>query len=365
MTISFLFSGIIISMIVVLLTTTSIRQHKYFRFGVIGYFTALLFMFGEHWLEYSGYSCDLPHTIFISAVFYLLLAPFLNAIIQSLFNAHFITKSFLIELIPAFSYLILMIPFYALDGETKCNYLTNYIDINQVSSYKHALLVWITFLQTSIYAYFWYRRIRSYSSTVKSTASSGDIEFLPWISRSLSTIVLFTFCMLATWIARSLSPDHYYILDQAENVVLSFIPIVFLFLLFFLPEKPFPSLEENSTFEGEVMEFDPTVRKQLEKLMQREKLYLHPDLNLGDLAKRMHLTRHGLSELLSRGFQKNFYDFVNEYRIVHARELMDSEMIKTFSLSGIARESGFNSYVSFYRVFKRIMQQTPSAYLNK
>lgn len=103
---------------------------------------------------------------------------------------------------------------------------------------------------------------------------------------------------------------------------------------------------------------------QLLALMQQEKLYLNPDLNLADVAERMQMTRHHVSDLMSQGVNKSFYDFVNEYRILHAKMLMKSDAIHTYSLEGVAQESGFNNYVSFYRVFKRFTGVTPSKYIN-
>lgn len=153
-------------------------------------------------------------------------------------------------------------------------------------------------------------------------------------------------------------------LDKIENITFSFIPHTFLLLLFFLHEKSLPQIHVPIPAE-------PNGRKIIKSeqvdllldLMNTQKLYLNPDLNLADVADHMRMSRHHLSELLSQGVLKNFYDFVNEYRIEHAKDLMSSEVINAYSLSGIARESGFNNYVSFYRVFKRTVGLTPSKFM--
>ncbi|MEP1780929.1 helix-turn-helix domain-containing protein [Reichenbachiella sp.] len=360
-----LFSAIVSSIINIALTSLSTFHNKNFLYGVIGYFSCLLIMFAEHLVEYAGYSCSYTFTIFISAIFYLLLAPFLNVIINSIFNRPVVWSKFLLEALPALIYLILMIPFYQLSGEAKCQYLAKYVDHHWFGSYKHKLLVWSIVMQTSIYAYTWFKKFRNYSLLIKSKASSSEIEFIPWISRLLGVIILFTSSVFLTWLARLFYPENYYLLDKSENVVLAFIPYVFLFLLFFLPEKPFPALDKSSAADSNEKGYDPLQIEQLAELMQRKKLYLNADLSLADVANQLNISRHALSNLLSQGVQKNFYDFVNEYRIAHAIQLMDSDMLKTFSLSGIARESGFNNYVSFFRVFKRLTELTPSAYIKE
>ena len=317
----------------------------------------------EHFIEYAGYSCTFSFTIFISAIFYLPLIPFLNIIINSLFSREVIWPKFLIEIIPALVFLVLMIPFFILSSDQKCSYLTRYLAEDLLGSYKHLLLIGILLLQTVIYSLIWYKKMHNYIQLVKSKSSSANIEFIPWISRLVGIIIMFTFFLVISWLARLFFPGNYHTLDQFGNIVLSFIPFVFLFLLFFLPKKPFPDATNNSYPEGNGKEVDLIHMGELTKLMEQEKIYLNSDLNLSGVADRMKLSRHDLSNILNQGFQKSFYDFVNEYRIAHARKLMDSDIIKTLSLSGIARESGFNSYVSFYRVFKRLNEQTPSDYL--
>ncbi|MEP1096042.1 MAG: helix-turn-helix domain-containing protein [Cyclobacteriaceae bacterium] len=363
--IAIIFSGFVIGLVNIILVSISTFQHKYLRHSVVGYFTCLLIIFTEHLIEYAGYSCAFPFTIYISAALYLLLFPILNVIVNSMFGQEVSRSNFLIEILPALGFFIIMIPFYASSGEHKCDYLNNYIVVNSVDSYKHLVLVATLTAQTLLYSFFWKKKFHNYIQLVKSRTSSGDIEFIPWVSRLLLVIVTFTLVIILSRVGRIYSPGNYYALDQIGNVVLSLFPVVFLFLLFFLPDQPFPSPIQESPSENRTKVFDPILKDQLLKLMEREQLYLLPDLSLSQVAEIMELSRHNLSNLLSQGFQKSFYDFVNDYRVTYAKKLMDSDMIKTFSLSGIARESGFNSYVSFYRVFKRIEKQTPSQYLRK
>lgn len=99
-------------------------------------------------------------------------------------------------------------------------------------------------------------------------------------------------------------------------------------------------------------------------LMENDKAYLNPDLNLSDLAKQANMSRGQLSEIINSGFNKNFNDFVNMYRVEAFKKMIKAEKHKKLSLLGIAFECGFNSKATFNRVFKKLTRYSPSQYLN-
>ena len=98
----------------------------------------------------------------------------------------------------------------------------------------------------------------------------------------------------------------------------------------------------------------------LENLMQEEQLFLNPQLTLRELAERLSTRPHHLSQALNRILQKNFNDYVNEYRVNEAIRLMNHPNYAHYSLMAIALESGFNSKATFNRIFKKIKGQAPS-----
>ncbi|WP_435622505.1 helix-turn-helix domain-containing protein [Flagellimonas sp.] len=103
--------------------------------------------------------------------------------------------------------------------------------------------------------------------------------------------------------------------------------------------------------------------EQIKTLMDTEKPYLDPELNLIDLAKRANMSRSQLSETINLGFNKNFNDFVNMYRIEAFKKMIAAEKHEQLSLLGIAFECGFNSKATFNRVFKKLTQRSPSEFL--
>ena len=104
--------------------------------------------------------------------------------------------------------------------------------------------------------------------------------------------------------------------------------------------------------------------KSLKKLMESEKPYLNPSLKLGDLAEQLHIKPKDLTVVLNHGLNKNFYDFLNQYRIHAAKEKLLDPAYDHLTILAIAYESGFNSKSSFNSIFKKSVQLTPKEFKN-
>lgn len=104
------------------------------------------------------------------------------------------------------------------------------------------------------------------------------------------------------------------------------------------------------------------LKRQLLDAMEREKLYLNPDLRLSDLVVRLGATRNQLSYVINEHLGKNFYDFVNEYRVREAERLIRAGTYDDKKMIAIAFDAGFNSKPAFNSVFKKRTGRTPSEY---
>lgn len=98
------------------------------------------------------------------------------------------------------------------------------------------------------------------------------------------------------------------------------------------------------------------------EMMEKEKPYLDSELTQADLAKKLQMNAHHLSEVLTGSFEKNFYSFINIYRVNNAQELLKNAKYHNYKIEAIGYDSGFNSKTSFNRVFKNITGMTPSQY---
>ena len=96
--------------------------------------------------------------------------------------------------------------------------------------------------------------------------------------------------------------------------------------------------------------------------MTEKEPFLNPDLTLSILADETGIPPHHLSQVINEQFNKNFFDFVNKYRVDSFIKKLTDPASSNFSLLGIAFESGFNSKSAFNRVFRQVTGKTPSEF---
>ncbi|MDP2594923.1 helix-turn-helix domain-containing protein [Alteromonas stellipolaris] len=118
----------------------------------------------------------------------------------------------------------------------------------------------------------------------------------------------------------------------------------------------------NSTTKAQY--FDSNTRaKLLENIvqyMEDEQPYLESELTLDALARYTNLSSHHLSEILNQQANKNFYQFVNEYRIKTVCSQIASNPKER--LIDLALSAGFSSKSTFNAVFKQFRGMTPSQF---
>ena len=120
-----------------------------------------------------------------------------------------------------------------------------------------------------------------------------------------------------------------------------------------------PSQKDAVIDENELWE----LLEKLESLMTKDKIFLNPDLNLELLSKYLEISEKHCSHILSKGVEMNFNQYVNNFRIAAFKERIKEGQNKTFTLTSIAYDCGFNSKSTFNRVFKSTCGVTPSEFV--
>ncbi len=103
----------------------------------------------------------------------------------------------------------------------------------------------------------------------------------------------------------------------------------------------------------------------LKLLMDEQGLYKNRELSIGDLASQLKVHPNHLSQVINVKEEKNFYDFVNGYRVEEFKRLLEKPENKNITLLALAYDCGFNSKSSFNRYFKKTTGQTPSQFYAK
>ena len=128
-------------------------------------------------------------------------------------------------------------------------------------------------------------------------------------------------------------------------------------------------LDDDKTVIGYKNSILSTEAKQLikEKILyyfDKEKAYLNPNLNMDLLSESINFPKYQITEVLNVEIGKNFFQFVNSYRIEAVKKMLLEPKLK-YSIEAIGYECGFNSKSSFYTVFKNLTGETPVAFRKK
>lgn len=94
--------------------------------------------------------------------------------------------------------------------------------------------------------------------------------------------------------------------------------------------------------------------------MEEQQMFLDSQLTLTRLSDAINISTHHLSEVLNQQLGKNFYQFINEYRVNYVcQQLQNDHSIKVLDL---AMSAGFSSKSTFNAVFKQAKGMTPTQY---
>lgn len=125
-----------------------------------------------------------------------------------------------------------------------------------------------------------------------------------------------------------------------------------------------PTHETNESLESEErVNYEEMLKRKLNKLMLSDQVFLDPELTLQKLASMMDLKLNELSSFINTHLEKNFNDYINEYRVKEFKRLVRSPDTDAKStIMELAYQSGFNSKASFNRLFKEYMGVTPTQF---
>lgn len=210
----------------------------------------------------------------------------------------------------------------------------------------------------------------------------GDLEYFDLQWSSIILIVLFVVQLL--WAIESLSQRTWFSASVTDRNLLfdtcyCFFAIAFVVFVMqkiirqqvFVINPEENELVEPDTPDEEVLTNDAhdsyhkvPILNNIEEIMQEKKYYLEADLTLLKLSKYLGTNRQYLSNYLNQELHKTFYEYINDFRLEEAKRLLDNEDgDHAHSIEEIATLSGYNSYTTFLRSFKKKYGQSPTKYL--
>lgn len=212
--------------------------------------------------------------------------------------------------------------------------------------------------------------IHRYRINLKNEYSTLDRQItLGWL---LFVIVYYMTFMI---VAYTLGIIHVITHEYMYSILVTFSILMTLIYIFsfygLLQERIYPvtngDATKNDTYKNPRLETEEKkrIRKALEDYFTKDKPWFDSRLTITMVSERLNIPRHKLTEVLNTDIGKNFYRFVNEYRVDEVRKMLSDPAYNHYSIEAIGYECGFNSKSAFFSVFKDLTGMTPAQYKRK
>jgi AraC-like DNA-binding protein len=335
------------------------------------------------------YYYDFPHFIGVSVPLVFVFGPILYLYAQAVSTrGQSFRKASLLHFVPFLLVTLRLLPFYLQDGPAKLAFLQDlfqngpprYLAIIEQLQYPHGI----------IYVFLTIGVLRSHRACMRQTQSSIERINLLWL-RNL-TIAIAAIWALATGL---------HLMELAgigipmESSLTALAVSVFVYAVGYL------GLKQPEIFQQPILRDDPTREAlvpasaeatqagaqegvpgegagyeksgltpaqaeagmlQLLRVMEEKKPYRKSFLTLQELADETAISAHNLSEVINTQAGKNFYDFVNRYRVEEVMRRLPDPRYAHLTILAIAADTGFNSKSTFNAFFKKVTGLTPSQY---
>lgn len=288
---------------------------------------------------YSDFRLKWKHTIHLLP-FIVVNVLFIPRIYKSIEEGNFIgplnqmSEIYFIQILIEFQYIFYIVSVFLILKKYKEIYLENYTNPS-VSTYKWLFQMTCVFLVAhSIVAL---KNILRYS---------GFREVFLWANVLVGTIALFITCW---FIMKALKyPELFRGVNSKLVLTKDILPEI--------NEKPEAVNQQNDLINAQI--------STLKQYMTEKEPFLDPSLTIQELANQISIPVRDLSILINHHIDQHFFDFVNEYRIQKAMQILRDQSKKQLTVLEILYEVGFNSKSSFNTSFKKYTNLTPTSYRN-
>jgi AraC-like DNA-binding protein len=108
---------------------------------------------------------------------------------------------------------------------------------------------------------------------------------------------------------------------------------------------------------------DTQLRAKLESIIKEKKIYRKEGLTIGELAELINEQEYRVRRLINGDLgYRNFNDFLNQYRVNDACEVLSDPSQNRKTILEIAYSLGYQSIGPFNKAFKELRGTTPTAY---
>lgn len=338
-------------------------QKVFMPVGTIVFSICLLFSY----YELEALFFEYPQYIWVNAPLLFCIGPLFY-----LQSKRTLRKSDILHFLPFIVMVIWLLPIYIKSPEEKLHIIE--IFLSRTDKPRIEPMQYLYILHIGLYTLFGYLNTRNRLSAFSEYATNADKKYQfqkiqnLYFLIALLCFVSFIICFISDFIGLYN--------NGIDRFTMALLVILILFLQFYFTVKGYDEQLENEygankRGKSAKSQDNPNERRyvklmeRLTDVMQTEKLYRNPDLKINDVAKYLNVSMHELSACINLHNGNNFFDYINKLRIEELKTTLLDEKNSHLTLFAIARESGFKSNSSFYRVFKKYMDQTPKQYITR
>ncbi|RTR06326.1 helix-turn-helix domain-containing protein [Halomonas nitroreducens] len=358
--------SLVLAAFLLLPETFRLTSNRLLAAGVLTFAAGL----GEVFLYSTGLALEHPNLAYVGTLIGLLQASLLYLYAKSLMYRDF-------QLVPGHAIhtllfwvvtAIFVVEYYLQPGEVKLQILMSRDHPGVITSPLLAAAIHLVVL-----GYLWatIRELSCFGTTIRQLFSNTENKQLAWLRTLLIGYacvwtVSLLYCLSAHVFKSSASVQWV----SAIGAVTGFLFINYLILHALRQPVIFSGLSAEEARLAQSNDDDPAetiggiaslMLHRLEAHMSETKPYLDANLSVEQLARQLDVPARELSRTINRGLEKNFFEFVSDYRIAEARRRLQAAGTSTTILQ-VMYDSGFNSKSVFNTAFKRATGMTPSAY---
>jgi AraC-like DNA-binding protein len=320
----------------------------------------------EIFLNYTGYITKWLFLVDFSETFSFLIGPAFYLMIVSLTRGE-VSRIKYLHFLFAPVYLILQLPFLLTSNEVKYHaYMHSYYpDFPHPHNFGETRWFWVTdhhteatLISLALYALLGlYEVVRAFRIKKESFWKPVSVTLQTLRAGLLQLVTFFALIVLVKIFNKNDTGDHLFAAYLTIPVYLTSFRVIRQSGFFKQANITEQLKYKSSTLTEEQQQL--TMEK-LKSVMETEKPFLQSDFSLPQLADRLKLSVHIVSQVINDGLGKSFFEMTAEYRVATAKQLLKDQ--PNIKIEEIAEQVGYNSKSSFNTAFKKITGKTPSEF---
>lgn len=357
-----------LALLIIFLFTS--RKGKKISNRILGLFFLLLAInIGDGILSIAGFYEKFPQWAHLEDGFIFLFGPLLYFYTCSVVYRDFaFQRKHIIHLVPFVVSSISLLTFYHIQSVSKQRFIESAVVRRELPPAFY-FIVGLIYLHIIAYIIISLQKVLQYRDEIKQKFSSTykiNLEWLVFLLISLSLILLIS---LINLMIPFTGPKEWFDYTLLIVIIVLFLFINVVVLKGLKQPEIFAGIEADRNNEMPDQNHSPRIEtennllhQKLEKLMNDEKVFLDPELNLEMLAGKIGTPSKRLSQFINTTYSKNFFDYVNSFRIEEAMRILKESPDPGLTVLEAMYQSGFNSKSSFNTIFKKKTGMTPSTY---